>query len=264
MTGATGTVTAFYRLAIGSSVLFIPFAIHRQRSPKAMPAKGIWLAIAAGLCLAIDMAFWTTGIMLSNAAMPTLTGNLAPLWVGIGSYFIFRERQSKKFWFGLILALSGVFFLILRDFYFPSGIFKGLILGLFAGIFYAGFMLFTQSGRKFLDTLSYLFISTLATAIFLGVFVTFQGLPFVGYSTKVWVLFIIMGVVIQAGAWFLINFSQGHLPASLVSPTLLAQPVLAAVIAYFLLGEILGIWHIVGGSVVVFGIYMVHFSRMKK
>jgi len=264
MTGAPGTVTAFYRLVFGTLTLVIPFTVSYVRSKNSLPIKGILLASAAGLCLAIDMAFWTTGIMASNAAMPTLTGNLAPLWVGIGSFFIFKERKSINFWIGLFIALLGVFFLILHDLYFPTGIFKGLILGLIAGFFYAGFMLFVQPGRKLLNTISFLFISTLATTIFLGCFVVIQGLSFVGYSSYSWKLFIILGVLIQAGAWFLLNFSQGYLPASLVSPTLLTQPVLAAVIAYFLLGEVLGVWHIVGGLVVVLGIYMVHFSKSKK
>lgn len=259
-----GGATVFYRLLIGSLVLVGPFIYSRIKSNDKLPTKGIAIAVLAGLSLAIDMAFWAEGIMASNAAMPTLVGNLAPLWVGIGAFFIFKERQNKQFWMGLAIAFIGVAFLMLRDLYFPSGIFKGLVLGLLAGIFYAIFMLLTQSGRKLLNTLSFLFISTTATAFFLGIFMLFQGIEFTGYSTKAWTLFIIMGVAIQAGAWFLINYAQGYLPASLVAPTLLAQPVLAGVIAYFILGESLGVYHILGGLIVVAGIYMVHFAKQKK
>lgn len=261
LSGAPGTITMFYRMVFGSLALLIPFLISRLKSKNNLSQKGIWYAICAGLMLAIDMALWATGIMASNAAMPTLVGNLAPLWVGIGSVLIFKEKQSKQFWFGLLMALSGVSFLVLRDFYIPNGIFTGLILGLLAGIFYAGFMLLTQPGRKHLDTISFLFISTLSTAIFLGLFAVMQNLPFTGYSTKVWTIFIIKGLLLQAGAWFLINFAQGYVPASLVSPTLLTQPVVAAVLAFFMLNEVLGLWHVIGGIVVVVGIYVVHFGK---
>ncbi len=262
--GAPGTITAFYRLVFGSALLAIPFIVTVIRKKKFYPLKGILLATVAGLFLAIDMALWSTGIMVSNAAMPTLVGNLASLWVGIGAVFFFKEKQRLGFWIGLFIALSGVSFLILHDFYFPTGMFKGLILGLFAGMFYAGFMLLTQQGRKLLDTLPYLFFSSAATTIFLGIFALAMKIPFTGYSLETWQLFIIMGVALQAGAWFLINFAQGYVRASLVSPTLLAQPVLAAVIAWFLLGEKLGIVHIIGGVVVVAGIYIVHFYSGKK
>jgi len=109
-----------------------------------------------------------------------------------------------------------------------------------------------------------LFFSSVATTIFLGIFALILNEPFTGYSLKVWQLFLLMGILIQAGAWFLINYAQGYLPASLITPTLLIQPVLAAIIAWLLLGEKLGVWHIVGGVIVVLGIYIVHFYSGKK
>ncbi len=262
--GTPGTTTVFYRLCFGTVILIIPFTLSRIKSKEALKPKGIVLAAVAGLCLAIDMALWATGIMVSNAAMPTLVGNLAPLWVGIGAYLFFKERQSSKFWIGLIVAFIGVTFLIIQDLFQPNGIFKGLIFGLLAGIFYAAFMLFVQTGRKQLNTISFLFISSLSTTIFLGIFMLLQGLEFTGFSVKAWILFIIMGICIQAGAWFLINFAQGYLSASVVTPTLLIQPVLAGIIAFFMLGEELSIWQIMGGVIVIIGIYTVHFTKQKK
>ena len=262
--GTPGTTTVFYRLFFGTLTLIIPFTFSRIKSKEALKPKGVVLAVLAGICLAIDMAMWATGIMASNAAMPTLVGNLAPLWVGIGAFLFFKERQTSKFWFGLAIALVGVTLLIILSLVQPNGIFKGLIFGLFAGMFYAGFMLLAQLGRKQLNTISFLFISTLATTIFLGIFMLIRDFEFSGFSSKAWILFIIMGVFIQAGAWFLINFAQGYLPASLVSPTLLAQPVLAGLIAFLMLGEELTIWQILGGIIVVVGIYTVHFAKQKK
>lgn len=263
-TGVPGTVSVFYRLFFGTMVLMIPFAYSRIKTKEKLKIKGVLFASLAGLSLAIDMSMWATGIMSSNAAMPTLTANLAPLWTGIGGFLFFKERRTAKFWIGLAIALVGIVFLVIQDLYQPIGIFKGLILGLLAGIFYAGFMMLVQMGRRYLDTLSFLFLSSLATTIFLGIFMLFQNLEFTGYSTKAWVLFVIMGVMIQAGAWFLINFAQGHLPASLVAPTLLAQPVLAGVIAFLMLGEALTIWQITGGIIVIIGIYTVHFAKQRK
>jgi len=263
-TGVPGTVSVFYRLFFGTLVLIIPFAFSRIKTKEKLNLKGVLFASLAGLSLAIDMSMWATGIMSSNAAMPTLTANLTPLWVGIGGYFFFKERRTTRFWFGLVIAIVGVVFLVIQDLYQPIGIFKGLMLGLLAGIFYAGFMMLVQMGRRYLDTLSFLFLSSLATTLFLGIFMLFQNLEFAGYSTKAWVLFVIMGVMIQAGAWFLINFAQGHLPASLVAPTLLAQPVLTGVVAFLLLGEALTLWQIAGGVIVVIGIYTVHFAKQRK
>ncbi len=263
-TGAPGTVSVFYRLFFGTLVLMTPFAVSRIKNKEKLKIKGVLFASLAGLSLAIDMAMWATGIMESNATMPTLTANLAPLWTGIGGFLLFKERRTAKFWIGLAIAIIGIVFLVIQDLYQPNGIFKGLMLGLLAGIFYAGFMMLVQMGRRYLDTLTFLFLSSLSTTLFLGIFMLFQNYEFIGYSAKAWVLFVIMGLMIQAGAWFLINFAQGHLPASLVAPTLLAQPALTSVIAFLMLGEALTLWQITGGIIVVIGIYTVHFAKQRK
>jgi drug/metabolite transporter (DMT)-like permease len=73
-----------------------------------------------------------------------------------------------------------------------------------------------------------------------------------------------MGLAVQIGGWLVINFAQGYLPASIVAPTLLLQPVVTALFAQPLLGESLTIWHFSGGGAVLVGIFMVHMSRLKR
>jgi drug/metabolite transporter (DMT)-like permease len=265
MASAPGIITSFYRLAIAAVVLSVPFVVTQfKKKKKAMPFKGILFATLAGFCFATDMALWSTGIVASNATLPTLTGNLAPLWVGIGAVVFFKEKQKVGFWLGLLLAFIGVSMLMLNHVSDSSGLLKGMLLGLFAGMFYAGYYLFAQPGRKYLDTLTFLYISTVSSSLFLGIYAAFMDLGFTGFDNRTWLLFVILGVGIQAGAWFLISYAQGYLPASTVSPTLLGQPVISAFLAYFILKEQLTAWHIVSGVVVVAGIYLVHFSRKER
>jgi drug/metabolite transporter (DMT)-like permease len=135
------------------------------------------------------------------------------------------------------------------------------LYGLFAGMFYSGYYLLTQPGRKYLNTISFLYISTFSTSVILGIYGLIFGYSFTGYTNETWTLFIIMGVLVQAGGWFLINFAQGYVPASMVAPTLLFQPVIAGIIEWFLPnGKLTGL-HIIGGIIVVLGIYMIHYSR---
>jgi drug/metabolite transporter (DMT)-like permease len=58
--------------------------------------------------------------------------------------------------------------------------------------------------------------------------------------------------------WLAINYALGHLPAAVVSPTLLAQPVLTAIIAVPLLGQAMGPQQILGGAVALSGIYLLN------
>lgn len=250
-------------MLIGALALTPIFLVAFFRGKLLLPRRGMLFAILAGVFLATDMAFWTSGIMASNATLPTLTGNLAPIWVGIGAILFFKEKQNVWFWVGVILAVIGVMCLIGKDILSPGATLKGIVYGLFAGIFYSGYQLCTQPGRKHLNTLAFLYLSTVATTVTSFIYALFFQLEFTGYSTQTWGYWLAMGLGIQVAGWFMINYSQGHLPASVVSPTLLGQPVMTAIIATFMLGEIFSLWQITGGIVIVGGIYLVHFTRGK-
>jgi len=49
-----------------------------------------------------------------------------------------------------------------------------------------------------------------------------------------------------------------------VAPVLLIQPVLTALLAIPLLGEMLTPWHVAGGLVVLVGVYVVIWSRNRR
>jgi drug/metabolite transporter (DMT)-like permease len=69
-------------------------------------------------------------------------------------------------------------------------------------------------------------------------------------------------LVSQVGGYLSIGYALGHLPASIVAPTLIGQPVVTALLAFPLLGEALRTQQWIGGLVVLLGIYLVHRSRM--
>ncbi len=261
---APGIVTAFYRMTIASAILIWPFlySIVFLKSP--LRFKGVVFAFLAGICFGIDMSTWSTGVVMSNATIPTLMANLAPIWVGFGSMIIFKEKHKQVFWFGLLLAIAGVIIVLGKDIYSSTAQMYGTLLGIIAGIFYGAFYLLSQNGRKLLNTLSYLFISTLGSVSILTIFVFLLNYKLTGYDMNTWLLFLAIGVGVQVIGWMMVNYAQGYLPASVVSATLLGQPVLTALFAIVLLKEKLTIWHISGGIIVIAGIYLVHYSKTKK
>ncbi len=260
---APGIATAFYRMGIASAVLLIPFLLHRITSKQSLSLKGIILAVLAGVCFGLDMALWSTGIVASNATIPTVFANTAAIWVGFGSMIFFREKHKTGFWIGLLLAFSGVPLMLGKDLYASNGIVFGALLGSAAGLFYGTFQLISQPGRKLVDTLSYLFISTFSSTMVLLALMIILRYPFTGYDRNTVTIFIVYAIGVQVTGWFLVNFSQGHLPASIVAPTLLGQPLVTAFLAIILLHEHLTIWHITGGLVIISGIYLIHFTRMR-
>lgn len=222
---------------------------------------GIQIAVLGGLFFAGDLALWTTGVMMSGATNPTLLANTAPVWVGLGSLIFFREALSARFWMGLILAMGGAILILGLDALRAATLGLGTLFGLMAAIFYGGYFLVTQRGRENLDSLSYLWFTALSASLALLALNTVLGHPIAGYSPLTYLSFLGLGVLVQVFGWLAISYSQGYLPASIVAPTMLAQPVATAVLAVMLLGERLSLWHIVGGVIVLTGVYIVHRSR---
>ena len=136
-------------------------------------------------------------------------------------------------------------------------------MALVSSFFYTGYFLSTQSGRKYFDTLSYVWLVGVARTITLVIVNLVMGLPLTGYSTQAYWSFLGAALLSQLGGYLSVVYALGHLPASIVSPTLMGQPVLTALLAVPILGEMLSVPQIIGGVIVIFGIFWVHKSRQR-
>jgi drug/metabolite transporter (DMT)-like permease len=248
-------------MAIASMLVVLPLGFRVRKNKNPMPRRGVKLAILGGIFFGLDIMLWATGITLSGATNPTLMANTAPLWVGLGALFIFKEHQYAKFWTGLVVAMTGAAVVLGGDISRATEIGLGTFLSLLAAVFYAGYLLVSQRGRADLSTLAYFWITTLVSAMLLLAIILLFDQPLSGYDSRTYLLFLANGIFVQVLGWLAINYAQGYLPASIVAPTLLGQPVVTAIVAGLLLGERLSGWQILGGGMVLLGVYIVHHSR---
>lgn len=260
---APGTVSAFYRMAIGAGVM-APVFFRQLRSQRSrLTRRAVRLAAIGGVLFALDLAFWASGVVAGGATFPTLMANTAPLWVGLGALLLFRERLRWGFWFGLMVAMIGVIFVFGADLGQAATVSAGSLLGLLAAVFYGAYYLVTQRGRVYLNALTYFWLTTAISAVTLLLINVILGRSFGGYDDKTYLSLLALGVGPQAIGWLAVNYAQGFLPAALVAPTLLGQPLITAVIAVLFLDERFTSGHVVGGIGVLLGIYIVHWSRLR-
>lgn len=255
---APGATSGFYRMAVAVAVLAVPFARGLERS-KPLPRREVGIALLAGAFFAGDLFFWNTGILISGATNPTLMGNTAPIWVGLGAMIFFHERLNRLFWIGLLIAIGGAAVILGADALNDVGL--GTFFGILSGMFYGAYFLVTQRSRRRLNTLTSFWLSALSSALLLALVAALLRQPLTGYSARTYLYFLLLGLVVQVGGQMAVSYALGYLPASLVSPTLLAQPVLTGLLAIPILGQALTWAQVIGGIAVLSGILLVHRSR---
>jgi drug/metabolite transporter (DMT)-like permease len=257
---APGAVFALYRMAIAITVTAIPFSGQARREG-ALSRRHLWIALLGGIFLALDLWIWNDAVRMTSAANATLFGNTSVIWVAIGAVVLFRERLHPAFWIGLLLALGGILVIMGQDFLIHPTLGLGDVMSIIAGFFYGLFFLATANARNKLDYFVSWWVSSLGSALFLILVCFALQLPLLGYSVQTYVCILAAAILTQVGGYLSVNYAIGRLPVSIVSPTLLAQPVVTAILALPLLGQPVTISQIIGGALILSGIFVINRIR---
>lgn len=255
---APGPVTSFYRMVIAAAVM-VPLMTSRQKNhAEPLNWRFWWLPARGGIMTAMDHATWSIAIERTRVANATLLNNIAPLWVALTAWIFFKERMSSRFWVGLVFTLTGAGVVFSNDLINNAHLGMGDLIAVLSSVFYAAYFLVTQRGRQHFHTLQYTALNVTSAALGLLVFNLLVGNPLTGYSLQTYLTFLAAAFISQIVGYFSVGYALGHLPASVVSPTMIAQPVLTALLAIPLMGEPLQPAQWIGGLVVLSGIYLIN------
>jgi drug/metabolite transporter (DMT)-like permease len=261
---APGVVVAAWRVGLATVVLAIPMARQPANRRRISRHALLW-TVFGGVMFALDMGIWNASMDYTTAANATFMGNTAPLWVGLATVFLLRKRLPRLFWPGIAIALTGAALMI-----FSNGgdvsVRQGDLMALLAAIFWAGYQLSLGHVRSnaSVSNLSSLWIVAATGSVLLVPVTLMSGFPLVGYDRQTMLALLGAGLVSQIGGYLGINYALGHIPAARVSVVILLQPVIAAVAAAVLLGEPFGGWRLVGGALVLAGVYLVTIAGREK
>jgi drug/metabolite transporter (DMT)-like permease len=247
------TASAFWRVALAAPVLWPIAALAPRRS-----ALAHWrLFLLAGIAFAGDLAFWHWSIRFTSVANSTLLANLASIFVTLAAWLFWRERPSARFLLGLAAALAGVVLLVRTSLAFSASALLGDAFGVITAAFYAGYILAVKDLRdRGAATLQLMAISTSITAVLLFPVALASGEALLPASAAGWLTLAGLAWISHCAGQGLIAYSLAHLPAAFSSVSLLFQPVMAAIFGWLFLGEALTPLQLVGGMVVLAGIYL--------
>jgi len=250
------TATAFWRVALAVPALWILFFLKTKA--KSQRYSGKWpLLLAAGFAFAGDLGFWHASVQLTSVANSTLLANLASIFVTLAAWIFLQHKPTRLFLAGLGAALLGVGLLVHTSLAFSSTGLAGDALGVVTAMFYAGYILAVKGLRDRGETTLYLMaVTSTITALFLFPVALATGETMLPASAFGWWILIGLALISHAAGQGLIAYALAHLPAAFSSVSLLSQPVMAALFAWVLLSEGLTPLQILGGLIVLAGIYV--------
>ena len=211
----------------------------------------------AGLFFAGDLGVWHWSITWTSVANATLLANLAPIFVTLAGWLLWKRRVTRTFLAGMFVAIAGMFILVGPNFSIGGTRLLGDALGALSAVFYAAYMLAIKQARDAQASTARLMAwSTTITALVLLPIALLSPQPMLPAAAQGWLTLLALALVAQVLGQGLIAFAFAHLPASLSSVSLLIQPVVAALAAWALFGERIGAAQLLGGAVVLTGIWL--------
>src|SRR5512145_418769 len=234
------TASAFWRTALAVPFLWAwAAATPRAEGDRANPLAAPMLL--AGLFFAGDLAVWHFSILFTSVANSTLLANLAPIFVTVGGWLLFRQRVTGTFLAGMTIAMAGAFVLVGPSFGLGGRQLLGDALGVVTAVFYGAYMLAVKHLRAARSTAHVMAVSTTVTAVVLLPLALASGESIIPVTAAGWATLFGLALVCQSAGQSLIAYAMAHLPASFSSVSLLLQPAMATLYAWALLGERAGL-----------------------
>lgn len=254
-----GLISAFYRMAIALSII-LPYVLFTKQL-EIPDRRTLLLTVICGICFGSDVAVWNIAIQESTATQASFLTNLSPVWVGIGTFFFLKPKPSINFWIGTLIALLGMVTLVGFKFFAHLSFDIGFSFGVLSGVFYAIYILISKEVLAKISVVNFMTLSLISSSLFLGILSYGLGEPFTGFSNIGWFVLVIQGLVCQLLAWLSISYSTQHMRATRVSLSLLAQAILAAILAWIFLNELITPQMILGGIILLFGIRITFYDK---
>lgn len=260
------TTTGVYRMGLALPVFGIWMWSELRRAgpqrsarPSLIPAdrQALLFVVLAGVSLGADLVAWHWCLQMTSVAAATMMGNTAPIWVTLIGFLFFRERFAKAFLIGMAVAMIGVWLLLTGNGK-SLEIHDGVVfaLGMITAITYAGYLRGSKEARRSLTTSQVMFWGSLSATVLLIPIALLTEDQFIPSNLHGWAVVIGLSMLSQVLGQTLINWSLAHLPAAFSSVTLLINPVSSAFFAWILLDETLFPLQILGGGIVLAGIWL--------
>lgn len=234
-------------------------ALAERRAYGPRPAAQVRLAMLAGVLFALDLVVWHHTIGLVGAGLATVLGNTQVVIVAVLAWLLLGERPPQRTLLALPVVLGGVVLIsgVIGTGAYGANPGLGVLLGLFTGLAYAGFLMVLRRGNADLrrpagplfDATLVGAVASLAIGLPLGEVNLLPSWPAHGWLMA-------LAISSQVVGWLLISVSLPRLPSALTSLLLTLQPVASVLLAMVLLSERPSAIQLMGAGTILIGLML--------
>ena len=261
-------VAAFYRVLFTTLPLLPVVGWTYRDDFRQITARDFGFATLAGLALAVHFASWFESLAWTSVAASVTLVQSQPVFVAIGAWLLLSERVTSRKLLGIVVAVVGIAIMSVGD--LLDGVLVGPdplygnALALLGALMAAAYVLAGRSLRQRVALVPYVVVVYGVCTLALLAVVLAQGHPLSGYQPREWLIF--AGLALGPGLFghTVINWALAHLESSVVSVSLLGEPIGATLLALVVLAELPTRFTIVGGVIVLVGIYYTASDRQDR
>lgn len=252
---ATSAVTAAWRL-LWTVLLLTPVVLGKKPVRQELvqtPKKLMWLSILSGLFLAIHFVLWFESLQHTSVASSTTIVCTEVVWVCLGFCLFLKGKLSWKAIAAIGVTLFGSVLIAFSD-SGSGGQLYGDILALLAAIAVAVYTLIGRVVREKLSTTVYTYMVYTACAVVLVITCATQGSSLFAYGWSAVIVGLLLAVFSTILGHSIFSWCLKYFSPAFVSASKLCEPVVAAIMAGFLFGELPGWLQVIGGGLILGGI----------
>jgi len=258
--GVPSLSIAAWRLALAALIL-APLVLVRHRDELARLGAREWLlAAAAGAFLAAHFAAWILSLEYTSVASSVALVTTNPIWIGIASWLVFRERLGRFMVLAIGLAIAGSAVVFLADGGEPaaggSAPALGNTLAVVGSLTICGYLLIGRGLRRSIPLVPYVGVVYAAAAACLVALALAAGAPLGGFARESWLLLLALAVGPQLFGHSSFNWALKYLSATLIALAILGEPVGSTILAWWLLAEPVGAAKLGGMALLLGGIFL--------
>jgi drug/metabolite transporter (DMT)-like permease len=248
---APSLAIAAWRVGLALLIVLPVAAVARRQA--VTPPRALAFAAGAGLLLSVHFATWIASLEYTTVARSVLFVCTAPIWVALIRFVSGQGAPSRATWLSLALAMAGAAIVSGGDSAGTAAL-TGDLLALAGGIAMAGYFLCSRAAQETLAFPHYLAVAYGVAAAALWASVMATGTQVAGYDSRTWWALAGMAGVSQPLGHSGYNWSLRHLDPQFVAVVSVGEPVLASLLAWWILGEALESRTVAGGLLVLAGI----------